>query len=89
MLTEMENTLNNFIEIYHKYSKLQGSDHALYGNDFKKLLEDECPHFLQKKNAETWFKELDINRDNAINFQEYLTLVIKVGLHAHDEIHKE
>ncbi|ELK36304.1 PREDICTED: protein S100-A8 [Myotis davidii] len=89
MLTEMENTLNNFIEIYHKYSKLQGSDHALYRDDLKKLLEDECPHFLQKKNAETWFKELDINRDSAINFQEYLSLVIKVGLDAHDEIHKE
>lgn len=47
MLTELENTLNNFIEVYHKYSMLQGNDHALYRDDLKKLLEAECPQCLK------------------------------------------
>ncbi|XP_036308988.1 protein S100-A8 [Pipistrellus kuhlii] len=89
MLTELESTLNNFIEVYHRYSMLQGNDHALYRDDLKKLLEAECPQYMKKKSADTWFKELDINEDNAINFHEYLTLVIKVGLAAHEESHKE
>jgi len=32
---------------------------------------------------------LDINQDGGINFEEFLVLVIKVGLEAHEEIHKE
>jgi hypothetical protein len=32
---------------------------------------------------------LDINLDGAINFQEYLIFVIKVGLAAHEDSHKE
>lgn len=47
MLTELESTLNNFIEIYHKYSKLQGNDHALYRDDLKKLLDAECPQYMK------------------------------------------
>ena len=35
------------------------------------------------------FKELDINQDGGINLEEFLVLVIKVGLVAHEEIHKE
>lgn len=45
--------------------------------------------FSQKKDAETWFKELDINKDGAVNFEEFLILVIKVGVEAHEDIHKE
>ncbi|XP_016075617.1 PREDICTED: protein S100-A8 [Miniopterus natalensis] len=89
MLTEMENTLNNFIEIYHKYSLAQGSPHALYRDDLKKLLEAECPQYMKKKDANTWFRELDINKDNAINFEEFLIMVIKMGVEAHEDIHKE
>lgn len=51
MLTEMENTLNNFIEIYHKYSLAQGSPHALYRDDLKKLLEAECPQYMKVRGA--------------------------------------
>ncbi|KAM7055193.1 protein S100-A8 [Molossus nigricans] len=89
MLTELESALNNFIDIYHKYSQDRGNVHALYRDELKRLLEAECPQYIKKKDADTWFKELDINSDNAINFEEFLVLVIKVGVASHEDFHKE
>ncbi|EPY86563.1 Protein S100-A8 [Camelus dromedarius] len=89
MLTDLEGAINNIIQVYHNYSLLKGNHHAIYRDDLKKLLETECPQFLKKKNTDTWFKELDINEDGAVNFEEFLILVIKVGLAAHEDIHKD
>ncbi|XP_004403097.1 PREDICTED: protein S100-A8 [Odobenus rosmarus divergens] len=89
MLTELESAMNSLIEVYHRYSLEKGNYHALYRDDLKKLLETECPLYMKKKDADTWFKELDINSDGAINFEEFLILVIKAGVDAHKEIHKE
>ncbi|XP_036922949.1 protein S100-A8 [Sturnira hondurensis] len=89
MLTELESALTNFVTVYHKYSLAQGNAHALYRNDFKKLLEAECPQYMKKKSADSWFRELDINSDKAINFEEFLILVVKMGVLAHKESHKE
>lgn len=47
MLTELESAMNNFIEIYHKYSLEKGNYHALYRDDLKKLLEAECPQYMK------------------------------------------
>ncbi|XP_061041960.1 protein S100-A8 [Eubalaena glacialis] len=88
MLTDLESAMNCLIDVYHKYSLVKGNYHSIYCDDLKKLLQTECPKFLEKKDAEAWFKELDVNEDDAINFQEFLSLVIKVGLAAHEEIHK-
>ncbi|XP_005367318.1 protein S100-A8 isoform X1 [Microtus ochrogaster] len=89
MLSEMEKSLENMVEVYHRYSLLKGNNHALYKDDFKKLVTTECPHYMKKKNVETMFKELDINQDKAINFEEYLVLVVKMGVAAHADSHKE
>lgn len=89
MLTDLECALNSLVDVYHKYSLLKGNYHAIYKDDLKKLLETECPHFLKQKDADTWFKELDVNQDGGINFEEFIALVIKVGLAAHEAIHKE
>ncbi|XP_011379353.1 protein S100-A8-like [Pteropus medius] len=89
MLTELESAMNNFIDIFHKYSLEKGNYHALYRDDLKKLLEAECPQYMKKKDADTWFKELDVNKDSAVNFEEFLALVVKVGVAAHEDIHKE
>uniref|UniRef100_A0A8C9DRQ4 Protein S100-A8 n=1 Tax=Prolemur simus TaxID=1328070 RepID=A0A8C9DRQ4_PROSS len=89
MLTDLENALDSFIDVYHKYSLRKGNYHAIYMDDLKQLLETECPQYIQKKDANTWFKELDINSDGAINFEEFLSFVIKLGVAAHEDIHKE
>uniref|UniRef100_A0A667IN32 Protein S100 n=1 Tax=Lynx canadensis TaxID=61383 RepID=A0A667IN32_LYNCA len=89
MLTELETAINSLIDVYHKYSLEKGNYHALYRDDLKKLLETECPRYMKKKDADTWFKELDVNSDGAINFEEFLILVIKVGVATHEDIHRE
>ncbi|XP_042781817.1 protein S100-A8 [Panthera leo] len=89
MLTELETAINSLIDVYHKYSLEKGNYHALYRDDLKKLLETECPRYIKKKDADTWFKELDVNSDGAINFEEFLILVIKVGVATHEDIHRE
>lgn len=47
MLTELESALNNFVTVYHKYSLVKGNAHALYRDDFKKLMEVECPQYMK------------------------------------------
>ncbi|NP_001306127.1 protein S100-A8 isoform c [Homo sapiens] len=89
MLTELEKALNSIIDVYHKYSLIKGNFHAVYRDDLKKLLETECPQYIRKKGADVWFKELDINTDGAVNFQEFLILVIKMGVAAHKKSHEE
>ncbi|XP_057650005.1 protein S100-A8-like [Chionomys nivalis] len=89
MLSDLEKSLENLVEVYHKYSLLKGNNHALYKDDFEKLVTTECPQYIQKKNVETLFKELDINQDRAINFEEFLVLAVKVGIAAHVDSHKE
>lgn len=39
--------MNNFIDIFHKYSLEKGNYHALYRDDLKKLLEAECPQYMK------------------------------------------
>nr|XP_004667237.1 protein S100-A8 [Jaculus jaculus]XP_044994662.1 protein S100-A8 [Jaculus jaculus]XP_044994663.1 protein S100-A8 [Jaculus jaculus] len=89
MLTELEKSLNAITEVFHKYSLVKGNYHALYKDDMKKLLSAECPQYMKKKDVDTWFRELDFNEDNAINFEEFLLFVTKMGVIAHRESHKK
>ncbi|KFO24861.1 protein S100-A8 [Fukomys damarensis] len=88
MATELEKALNQVIEVYHKYSLVHGNPHALSKSDLKKLITTECPQYTKKKTATTWFKQLDINEDGAVNFEEFLHLVVKMGLRVHAESHR-
>ncbi|XP_006895952.1 PREDICTED: protein S100-A8 [Elephantulus edwardii] len=89
MLTELEQAIDSLIDVYHKYSLKKGNPHAIYRDDMKRLLETEANNYLKKKSADAWFNELDINSDRAINFQEFLIFVVKMGVIAHEDIHKE
>ncbi|XP_004620092.1 protein S100-A8 [Sorex araneus] len=88
MLTDLENSLNTLIDVFHKYSLLKGNNHAVDKNDFKKLIDTECPKYTKGKDSNTWFKELDINSDGAVNFEEYLILLVKIGVIAHKQSHE-
>ncbi|XP_051012821.1 protein S100-A8-like [Acomys russatus] len=89
MLTELEKSFSNLVDVYHKYSEAKGNHHALYRDDLDKLLTTECPQYLKNKDAKSIFERLDINEDKAINFEEFIVLVIKMGLEVHRAGHKE
>lgn len=47
MLSELEKSLENLVEVYHKYSLAKGNNHALYKGDLQKLLTTECPRYME------------------------------------------
>lgn len=54
MPTELECSLNSLIDVYHKYSLIKGNYHAIYKDDLKKLLVNECPHYIKVRTGWTW-----------------------------------
>ncbi|XP_034356824.1 protein S100-A8 [Arvicanthis niloticus] len=89
MQSELEKALSNIIDVYHNYSTIKGNHHAVYRDDFKKMVTTECPQYVKNKNIENLFKEFDVNSDNAVNFEEFLVMTIRVGVAAHKDSHKE
>ncbi|XP_049621788.1 protein S100-A8 [Suncus etruscus] len=89
MPTELENALNGLIEVFHKYSQMKGNNHAVGMTEFRTLIDTECPQYTRIKDSNTWFRELDINSDGAVSFEEYLILLIKIGVIAHKQSHNE
>lgn len=47
MLSELEKALENLVDVYHNYSLVKGNKHALYKDDFQKLVTTECPHYME------------------------------------------
>lgn len=47
MLSELEKALTSLIDTYHVYSSIKGNHHALYKDDFKKMVTTECPQFVK------------------------------------------
>lgn len=56
MLTELEKALDTIIDIYHKYSLIKGNPHALYKDDLKKLLTNECPQYTKVRKGWMWME---------------------------------
>lgn len=52
MPTELENSLNGLIEVFHKYSQMKGNNHAVDMTDFKKLIDTECPRYTRVRRNE-------------------------------------
>ncbi|XP_044530544.1 protein S100-A8 isoform X2 [Gracilinanus agilis] len=88
MLTQMECAINCMVEVFHRYALTGGHHHSLSKDQFEKLLGKECPEFVKKTVAE-FMKELDINQDGFINFEEFLILSLKMMVAHHDDSHKE
>lgn len=75
-----------FLQLANTYSQIALAYFSLI------YLQSEFSHpysSLQNKNTEALFKELDVNSDNAINFEEFLVLVIRMGVAAHKDSHRE
>ncbi|XP_001372154.1 protein S100-A8 [Monodelphis domestica] len=91
MATKLECAINCLVEVFHKYSLTGGHPHALSREQFGKLLEKECSEFTKKskKTVPEFMKELDINQDGFINFEEFLILTLKMVIEHHEDSHKE
>ncbi|KAM9852486.1 protein S100-A10b [Aulostomus maculatus] len=83
-MTELERCMESLIMIFHRYANDDGHGKTLSKKELKKLMENELPSFLKsQKNPKTVdciLKDLDINKDDKLDFEEFLPLVVGLSM---------
>ncbi|XP_049439233.1 protein S100-A1-like [Epinephelus fuscoguttatus] len=83
-MTELERSMESLIMVFHRYAKEDGDEKTLTKKELKKLLETELPSFLKaQKNPKTVdciLKDLDQNKDDKLDFEEFLPLVVGLSM---------
>ncbi|KAM3824524.1 protein S100-A12-like [Vipera latastei] len=89
--TPLEKCCECIMDVFHKYSIQKPHHDMLSKAEFAKLLKEQLPNFIQTtknpEGIERLFKELDQNKDNEINFQEFLTLMGRFLNQCHENFH--
>ncbi|EPY86562.1 Protein S100-A12 [Camelus dromedarius] len=92
-MTKLEEHLEGIINIFHQYSVRVGHYDTLSKGELKQLITRQLVNTLKNTKDQATidkiFQELDANKDGQVNFEEFITLVARVLLTAHEEIHKE
>uniref|UniRef100_A0A8C3YC17 Protein S100 n=1 Tax=Catagonus wagneri TaxID=51154 RepID=A0A8C3YC17_9CETA len=92
-MTKLEDHLEGIINVFHQYSVRLGHFDTLIKRELKQLITKELPTILQNTKDQATidkiFQELDANQDGQVSFNEFVALVTKVLMTAHDNIHKE
>uniref|UniRef100_A0A8C4VRQ1 Protein S100 n=2 Tax=Gopherus TaxID=38771 RepID=A0A8C4VRQ1_9SAUR len=83
MLTPLEGAVGIIVEIFHKYSCNEPHHDKLSKAELKCLIQKELGNILQV----TIFDDLDVNKDQEINFKEYMILITTLLLCVHDKLH--
>lgn len=83
-MTEMERCIESLIVLFHRYADEDGDGKTLTKKELKKLVETELPTFLAtQKNPKTVdhiLKDLDQNKDDKLDFEEFLPLVVGLSM---------
>uniref|UniRef100_A0A3Q3W024 Protein S100 n=1 Tax=Mola mola TaxID=94237 RepID=A0A3Q3W024_MOLML len=83
-MTELEKCMESLIVIFHRYASESGDGNTLTKKELKKLIEGELPSFLKaQKNPKTVdciMKDLDLNKDDKLDFEEFLPLIVGLSL---------
>ncbi|XP_031709108.1 protein S100-A10b [Anarrhichthys ocellatus] len=83
-MTELENCLVSLITLFHRYADEDGDGKTLSKEGVNKLIVTELPTFLKTQNdptaVEKIMKDLDQNRDDKVDFQEFLSLVAGLSM---------
>uniref|UniRef100_A0A7N5K0A7 Protein S100 n=1 Tax=Ailuropoda melanoleuca TaxID=9646 RepID=A0A7N5K0A7_AILME len=91
MATPLEKALDTMVITFHNYSKKEGDKFKLNHAELKELLTRELPGFISKKKDESTFqkimKNLDSNKDNQVDFQEYATFLACMAMACNDFFH--
>merc|ERR1712212_1306241 len=83
-MTDLERCMESLIVIFHRYADEDGDGKTLTKKEFKKLVETELPAFLKaQQNPNTVdkiLKDLDLNKDDKLDFEEFLPLVAGLSM---------
>ncbi|AWP21500.1 putative ictacalcin-like [Scophthalmus maximus] len=78
-MSDVQMAMTLLITAFNKYSGKEGDGLTLSKAELKDLLENELGELLGKANdkaaLDRIFKDLDVNKDNSVDFKEFVTLV--------------
>ncbi|XP_029918917.1 ictacalcin-like [Myripristis murdjan] len=77
MTTDLTHAMTLLIKVFYKYSGKDGDKFTLSKGEVKDLLQSELPELKScgnKADIDKWFNDLDANKDNTVDFQEFVTL---------------
>uniref|UniRef100_A0A4W5MWS4 Protein S100 n=1 Tax=Hucho hucho TaxID=62062 RepID=A0A4W5MWS4_9TELE len=78
-MSGIQQAMSLLISSFHKYSGKEGDKLTLSKAELKELLQAELGEMLGKASdksaVDRIFKDLDSNKDNTVDFKEYVTLV--------------
>ncbi|XP_041060717.1 protein S100-A1-like isoform X1 [Carcharodon carcharias] len=79
MLSQLEGAMDAIIKVFYKYSGKEGDKYTLTKAELKDLLTGELGAFLKYQkdpnSVEVIMRDLDMNRDGQVDFQEFIHLV--------------
>ncbi|XP_001513822.1 protein S100-Z [Ornithorhynchus anatinus] len=88
MPSKLETAMDTLIKIFHHYSSKEGDECKLNKGELKQLLNSELHDFLscQKdpKLVDKIMKDLDANRDNEVDFNEFVVMVAALTVACND-----
>ncbi|XP_035248836.1 protein S100-B-like isoform X1 [Anguilla anguilla] len=87
-MTDLENSLETIIEVFHKYAEKEGDKNKLKKSELKDLINNELSAFLghvkDQATMDSLMETLDTDGDSECDFQEFMTFITMVIICCHD-----
>uniref|UniRef100_A0A8D0B0S7 Protein S100 n=1 Tax=Salvator merianae TaxID=96440 RepID=A0A8D0B0S7_SALMN len=84
----LEGAMDTLIKVFHHYSAKEGDKYKLNKGELKDLLTSELTDFLSCQKdpqlVDKIMRDLDINRDNEVDFNEFVVLVAALTVACND-----
>ncbi|XP_068271151.1 protein MRP-126-like [Nyctibius grandis] len=91
-LSELERAMDVIIDVFHQYSRREGDRDTLTKKELKLMIEKQLVNYLKhvknKATVDEIMKDLDINKDEELNFCETMLLITRVTIATHEHLHE-
>ncbi|XP_076836118.1 protein S100-Z [Brachyhypopomus gauderio] len=88
MPSQLEGAMDALIRVFHNYSGSEGDKYKLNKGELKQLLNSELTDFLTTQKdpmlVEKIMNDLDSNKDNEVDFNEFVVLVAALTVACND-----
>ncbi|XP_059001746.1 protein S100-A12 [Mustela lutreola] len=92
-MTKLEDHMEGIINVFHQFSVRTDHYDKLSKREMKQLITRELPNALKntkdQATIDQTFQELDADKDGEVSFPEFVSLLARVLITAHEDIHKE
>ncbi|KAM7138449.1 protein S100-A6 [Macrochelys suwanniensis] len=84
----LDQAIGTLVVIFHKYSGKEGDKNTLSKKELKELIQKELTIGAKLKDAEIsgLMEDLDRNKDQEVNFQEYVTFLAALAMIYNDAL---